>query len=86
MQAVVEEREQVVGDHAFKDVAVGKAKTYPQAIELRTAQEGFALGLEVVGEFADEVNGTDLGKRDLFVLAIGSEEIDRIGLAKSRRI
>ena len=86
MEAVVEEPEEVVGDDAFEGVTVDEAEADPEAVELRAAEEGFALGFEVVGEFSDEVDGADFGERDFLVLAVGSQEIDGIGLAQARRV
>jgi hypothetical protein len=65
---------------------VGEAQTDPKAIEFGTAQEGLALGLKVFGEVPNKIDGAHLGEGDLLVLAIGSEEVDRIGLAKARGI
>jgi hypothetical protein len=81
LHAVIQEREQVVGDDAFQDLMIDEPETDPEAVEFGAAQEGFALGLKVVGELANEINGAHLGEGDLFVLAVGSEEIDGIGLA-----
>ncbi len=86
MEAVVEEAEEVVGDDAFEGVAVDEAEADPEPVEFRAAQEGFALGFEVVGEFADEIDGADFGKRDFFVFAVGSEQVDGVGLAEPGRI
>ncbi len=86
LHAVVQERQQVVGDDAFERVAVGEAETDPQAVEFGAAQEGLAFRLEVVGELADEINRAHLGQGKLFVLAVGSEEVDGFGLAEARGI
>jgi len=83
LQAVVEEREEVIGDDTFERVAVGVPEADPQAVELGAAEEHFALGLEVVREFADEIDGTDARERKFLVLALESEQIDRIGLAEA---
>ena len=70
----------------FEGVAVDESEADPEAIEFGTAEEGFALGLEVVGEFADEIDGADFGERDFFVFAVGSEQVDGVGLAEAGRI
>ena len=49
LQAVVEEAEEIVGDDAFEGLAVDVAEAHPEAVQLRAAEEGFALGFEVVG-------------------------------------
>ena len=82
VEAVVEEAEEVVGDDAFEGVAVDEAEADPEAVELGAAEEGFALGLEVVRELTDEIDGSDFGERDFFVLAVGSEQVDGVGLAE----
>jgi len=86
LQTVVEEAEQIIRDHAFEDFVIGVTQTHPKAIELGAAEKGFAFGLEMVGELADEINGTHAGERDLLVLAVGSEQVDRIGVGKARGI
>lgn len=86
VEAVVEQAEEVVGDDAFESVAVDEAEADPEAIEFGTAEEGFAFGFEIVGELADEIDGADFGERDFFVLAVGSEEVDGVGLAQTRGI
>ena len=48
LDAVVENGEQIVGNDAFHGVAVEIAKANPKAIELGAAEEGLALGLEIV--------------------------------------
>jgi len=86
LHAVVQEREQVVGDDAFERVAVGEAETDPKAVEFGAAQEGFAVRLEVVGELADEIDRAHLDQGKLFVLAVAREEVDRFILAEARRV
>ena len=81
MEAVVEEAEEVVGDHAFESVAVDEAEADPEAVELGAAEEGFALGLEVVGKLADEIDRADFGERDFFVFAVWGEQVDGVGNA-----
>lgn len=86
LDAVVEKREQIVGDDAFHGFAVGVAEADPKAVELGAREEEFALGFEVAVEFADEIEGADALQGDLFVFAIGSEEIERVDLAEASRI
>jgi len=86
LDAVVEEREQVVGDDAFQGFAVEKAKPEPEAIEFGAAEEGFALGLEVVIEIAHEIDAANLGKREFFVFPVLGQEIEGIDLAETRGI
>ena len=83
MEAVVEEAEEVVGDDSLEGVAVDEAEADPEAVELGAAQEGFALGLEVVGKLSDEIDGADFGERDFFVFAVGGEDVDGVGLAEA---
>jgi hypothetical protein len=81
LEAVIEEAEEVVGDNAFEGVAIDEAEADPEAVEFGAAEEGFALGLEVVGEFADEIDGANFGERDFFVFTVGSEQVDGVGNA-----
>jgi len=83
VEAVVEEAEEVVGDDSLEGVAVDEAEADPEAVELGAAQEGFALGLEVVGKLSDEIDGADFGERDFFVFAVGGEDVDGVGLAEA---
>jgi len=86
MEAIVEEAEQVVGYDAFEGVAVDEAEAHPEPVELGAAEEGFALGFEVVGEFSDEVDGADFGERDFCVFAVGREQVDGVGFAETGRV
>ena len=86
LNAVVEKAEKVIGDDAFEDFAVGVAEADPETIELGSREEGFTFGLEVAIEFADEIEGADAVERDLFVLAVGREEIERVDLTKAGRV
>jgi hypothetical protein len=86
LEAVIEEVEEVVGDDPFETFAVGITEADPETVELGTAEEGFALGFEVAFELADEIDAADFGKRDLLVLAIGGEEIKRVGLTQAAGI
>ena len=85
LDAVVEEGEQVVGDDTFEGLAVEEAQANPEAVELGAAEKGFALGFEVVVEIADEIDGADLGERELFVFAVLGEQVEGIELAEARR-
>ena len=86
MEAVVEEAEEVVRDNTFEGVAVDEAEADPEPVELGTAEESLALGLEVVGELTNEIDGTDFGEWDFFVFAVGCEQVDGVGLAQPRRV
>ena len=86
LDAGVEHIEEIVGNDTFHDIVIAEAEADPEAVELGAAEEGFALGFEVVGELADEVDRADFGKRDFFVFAVGSEQVDGVGLAEPGRI
>jgi hypothetical protein len=86
LDAVVEKREEVVGDDSFEGFAVGVAEADPKAVEFGAAKEGFAFRFEVTVEFANEVERTDAFERDLLVFAVGGEEIERVDLAEPRGI
>jgi len=86
LDAVVEEREQVVRDDAFEGFAVEETQAQPEAIKFGAAEEGFALGLEVVVEIAHEIDGANLGEGNFFVLAVLGEEIEGIELAEAHGI
>ena len=84
LQAVIEERKQIVGDDPFQCFAVGIAQSNPEAVELGAAQKRFALRLEFVGKLANEINGADFREGKLEVLAIGSKNVNGIGLSEAR--
>ena len=86
VEAVVEEAEEVVGDYAFEGVAVDEAEADPEAVELGAAEEGFALGFEIVGKFADEVDGFHVVEGEGAVLAIHGEQINGFGAAQGARV
>jgi hypothetical protein len=86
LDAVVEHREQIIGNDALDGFAVAVTQADPQSIEFRAAEEGFAFGLKVVGEIANEINGAHLLEGNFLMLAVGSEEVDGVGLPESRGI
>lgn len=86
MEAVVKEGKEIVRDYAFEGFAVKVAETQPEAVEFGAAQEGFAFGFEVVREIANEIDRANVSKREFLVLTIGSEQVERIDLAETRRI
>jgi hypothetical protein len=86
LDTVVQERQQVVGNDAFKSIAVKEAEAKPQAIELGAAEKCFALGLKIAIEITDKIDGANAGERKLLMLAIVGEKIDRVKLTDARRI
>ena len=86
LDAVVDEREQVVGDDAFEGFAVEEPETQPEAIEFRAAEESFAFGLKVVIEIADEIDGSNFGEGNFLMLAVLGEQIEGIKLAEARGV
>jgi hypothetical protein len=86
LQAVIEERKQIVGDNAFQCFAVGVAQANPEAVELGATQKRFALRLEFIGKLANEINGADFRQRKLEVLAIGGKNVNGIGLSEARGV
>lgn len=86
LDASVEHVEEVVGDDAFHHVVVAEAQADPEAVELGAAEEGFALGNELVGEFADEVDGFNSVEGEGAVLAVGGQEVNRLGAAERRGV
>jgi hypothetical protein len=86
LDAVVENGEKVIGDDAFDGLPVAVTQANPQSVEFGAAEEGLALRFKVIGEVSNEINRADLGERNLLVLAIWGEQIDRVGLAEARGI
>lgn len=86
LDAVVQERQQIVRNDAFKRIAVKEAEAQPQAIKLGAAQECFALGFKVAIEIAHKIDGANAGEWKLLMLAIVGEKIDRVELTDTRRI
>ena len=83
MHAVVEQGKQVIGNYAFERVVVCETQADPQAVELGATEKGFALGLKVVVELSDEIDGANFGERDLLVLAFGSKNVNRVRLTEA---
>ena len=83
LQAVVEKSKQVVRDHTLEGLAVGVAQPDPQAIEFGPAKKGFALGLEIVREFADKIDGANACEGKFPVLTFECKEVHRIGLPQT---
>ena len=83
MQPVVQQRQKVVRNNAFEYVAIREAQADPEAIELWPAQKSFAFRLKVVGKLPYKVDGADFSQRNLLVLAIRREDVDRVSLAES---
>jgi hypothetical protein len=86
LDAVVQERQQIVRNDAFKRIAVKEAEAQPQAVKLGAAQECFALGFKVAIEITNKIDGANAGEWKLLMLAIVGEKIDRVELADARRI
>jgi len=86
LDAGVEQIEKIVCDDPFQHVLVAEAQAHPKAVELRTAEKRFAVGLEVLRKFADEVDGFHFFHVDGAVLAVGSQQIDRLRAAEARAI
>jgi hypothetical protein len=83
LDAVVEERKKVIGDHTFQGFAVGVAEADPKAVEFGSGEERFTFGLEVAVKFADEVERADAVERDLFVFTVGRKEIEWVDLTEA---
>ena len=83
MDAVVDERQNIVGHDAFQGFTVEKAKPEPEAIELWAAEKSLALRLEVVIEIAHEIDGANLGEGQLLMLAVLGEQVDGVELAEA---
>jgi len=86
LNAVVQEREQIVWDDAFDGFPVGVAQTNPKAVELGTTEESFALWLEIIREVANKIDGANPGEGKLLMLAVRGQQVDGIGLSETRGI
>lgn len=86
LNTVVEEREEIVGDHTFEGLPVQESQPEPQAVQFRTAEESAALRFEIVIEVADEIDGANAREWNLLALALLSEEVERIEFAEARGI
>jgi len=86
LQAVVHQRQKIVGNHAFEGVAVEETETEPEAVEFGATEEGLALGFKVVVEITHKIDRADFGKREFLVLAVWSKQVERIDLPKARGI
>ena len=83
MDSSIEEREEIIGNYAFKGFAIDKAQPDPKSVEFWPAEERLALGLKFIGELADKENRADFGERNFDMLAVGSQQIDRVGVCQT---
>jgi hypothetical protein len=86
LDAVIEEREEIVGDDSFEVLAVQESQPEPETVQFGATEEGAALGFEIVIEIADEIDGSNAREWNLLVLAVLSEEVKRIEFAEARGI
>jgi signal recognition particle GTPase len=86
VEALVEEVEEVVGYDAFEKAVVEETHFDPETVELGAAEESLALGFESFVKVADEIDGADFVARNLFVFAMGGQEIERSGIAQAYRV
>jgi hypothetical protein len=86
LDAVVEHGEKIICNHAFKSFAVAVAQTDPKSVELRSAEEGLALGLEVIGKLSNKIDRAHLGEGNFLMLAVGCQQVYGAGLAKASGI
>jgi hypothetical protein len=84
--AVVEEIEEVARDDAFEFILIAEAKANPEPVELGTAEEGFALGLERFGQILDEIDALDFGQRQGLEFAVLGEELGSLAVAEGTGI
>lgn len=84
--AVVEQIEKVINNDALEDVLIAEAEADPEAVKLRTAEKGFALRLERLGELLDEIDGFDFGQRHGLKFAFAGEQFGCVRLTESGRI
>ena len=83
LQAVIEQRQKIIGDDPFEDFPIIESQLDPKTIELGAAQEGLALRLELIGKLANEIDGADFGDGELDMLPFRGKHIDGIELAES---
>jgi hypothetical protein len=86
LQAVVHQRQEIVGNHAFEGVAVEETETEPEAVEFGATEEGLAFGFKVVVEITHKIDRADFGKREFLMLAVWSKQVERIDLPEARGI
>src|SRR5437660_10743979 len=58
LQTIIQQRQQVVRHYALQGFAIAVTQLYPQTVEFGPAQKRLALGLEVVGKLAHEIDGS----------------------------
>jgi hypothetical protein len=86
LYSVVQKRKKIVGNDTLQGLAIEEAQPKPQTVEFGAAEEGAALRLEIIIEIADEVDRANARERELLMLTILGEEIERIELAQARGI
>jgi hypothetical protein len=83
LEAIVEEREQIVGNDAFEGFSIGVTQLYPQTVELWAAKKSLTFGFEIVGKLPYEIDGAHSGQWNFQVFTFGCQEIDGVGLAEA---
>jgi hypothetical protein len=86
LDAVVQHCEKVIRNYAFDGFPVAVTQADPKSVELGSAEKGLALGFEVIGKLANEIDRAHLGERNLLVLAVRSQKVNGISLTEPRRV
>ena len=81
MNAVVEEGKEVIGNNTLDRFAVVELQAHPQAVELGAAEEGLALGLEMVGKLAHEIDAAHVLQRHGLVRAVWCQHVEGLAFA-----
>ena len=82
LHSSIQQGEQIVGDDALYGVFVAKLQADPQPIQLRPGEKCFAFGLEIVGEFAHEINAANFLYRKSSLLSFGREQVECFRIAE----
>ncbi len=82
MHTTVKQGKQIVRYDTFYRVVIAELEAHPQALDLGPGKKNFSFGLELVGEFPDEVNAANVGEGNIAALALRGQEADRFFFAQ----
>ena len=82
MHSSIQQGQQVIGDDPLNDVFVAKLQADPQSIQLGPGKKCFALGLEIIGEFANKINAANIFDGKVSLFPFGREQLESLRIAE----
>jgi hypothetical protein len=76
LHTAIQQGEQIIGDHALNRVFVAELQADPQSVQFGPGEKCFALGLKIIGEFADKINTANFFHREISLFAFRSKQLE----------